>query len=182
MKITRRIFVSSPRIEYLDNRRKELKRAIVKEIEALGYEPQMFESGEESRGLPSNKGLSWSPKYADEIMKRCVGAAILGFPLWQCSKLTADETVSLPSQYCTEYCHYEGAIARTLGLPILAVLDHGVEERVFFNRYGGDEFIKIPAQADQTWVKESSFHGFVEKWHQRLRDRKDIFLGYSRRS
>jgi hypothetical protein len=120
MTITRRIFVSSPRIEYLDNRRKELKRAIVKEIEALGYEAQMFESGEESRGLPSNKGLSWSPKYADEVMKRCVGAAILGFPLWQCSKLTADGTVSLPSRYCTEYCHYEGAIARTLGLPILA--------------------------------------------------------------
>src|SRR5262249_16464871 len=103
----------------------------------------------------------------------------LGFPLWQCSRLTADGTVSLPSQYCTEYCHYEGAIARTLGLPILAVLDHGVEERVFFNRYGGDEFITIPAQADQTWVKENSFHGFLEKWHDRLKDRKDIFLGYS---
>ena len=179
MTIRRRIFVSSPRIEYLDTRRKELKRAIVEEIETLGYEAQMFESGEESRGLPSTKGLSWSPKYADEVMKRCVGAAILGFPLWQCSRLTGNGSASPPSQYCTEYCHYEGAIARTLGLPILAVLDHGVEARVFFNRYGGDEFITIPAQADQTWVRENSFHGFLEKWHRRLKDRKDVFLGYS---
>ena len=42
MTITRRIFVSSPRIEYLNNRHKEIKRAIVKEIEALGYEAQIL--------------------------------------------------------------------------------------------------------------------------------------------
>ena len=175
MTITRRIFVSSPRTEYLDNRRKELKRSIVNEIEALGYEAQMFDSGGETRGLPANKGLSWSPTNADAVMKRCVGAAILGFPLWQCQGGTADKTVSL----VTEYCHYEGAIARTLGLPILPLLDHGVEERVFFNRYGGDPFLTIPAEADRTWVKENDFQTFLGRWHNRLKDRKDIFLGYS---
>jgi hypothetical protein len=173
MTITRRIFVSSPRIEYLNNRHKEIKRAIVKEIEALGYEAQIFGSAEESRGLASRR--SWSPKDAEEVMKRCVGAAILGFPLWQCSEATADKTVSLVS----EYCHYEGAIARTLRLPILAVLDDGVEQRVFFNRYGGDPFITIPAEADRTWVTENNFHAFLDKWHKRLEKRKDIFLGYS---
>jgi hypothetical protein len=173
MTITRRIFVSSPRIRYLDNRRKELKRAIVKEIEALGYKAQMFGSAEESRGLASDK--TWSPKDADDVMKRCVGAAILGFPIWQCRGATADKTVSLVS----EYCHYEGAIARTLGPPILPVLDDGVKERVFFNPYGGDPFLTIPAEADHTWVKENDFQAFLEKWHKRLKDRKDIFLGYS---
>ena len=173
MTITRRIFVSSPRIEYLNSRHKEIKRAIVKEIEALGYEAQIFGSAEESRGLASRR--SWSPKDAEEVMKRCVGAAILGFPLWQCSEATADKTVSLVS----EYCHYEGAIARTLRLPILAVLDDGVEQRVFFNRYGGDPFITIPAEADRTWVTENNFHAFLDKWHKRLEKRKDIFLGYS---
>jgi predicted nucleotide-binding protein len=172
MTITRRIFVSSPREEYLkEKRRKELKKAIAEEIEALGYEVQMFGSAEESRGLASRK--SWSPSDADEVMHRCVGAAILGFPIWQCS--AAGETVSL----VTEYCHYEGAIARKLGLPILAVLDDGVAERVFFNRYGGDPFIRIPAEADPIWVKEGSFRPFLDKWNEQLGLRKDIFLAYS---
>ena len=98
MAITRRIFVSSPRDEHLDDRRNELKWAIVKEIEALGYEPQVFGSPEGGKGLAS--GRSWSPESADEIMKRCIGAAILGFPIWQFSGPVRGETVSLVSEYC----------------------------------------------------------------------------------
>jgi Predicted nucleotide-binding protein containing TIR-like domain len=172
MTIVRRIFVSSPRNEYLDDRRNELKWAIIKEIEALGYEAQVFGSPEGGRGLASGK--SWSPKAADEVMRRCIGAAILGFPIWQCSRATAGKTFSL----VTEYCHYEGAIARAYGLPILAVLEDGAEERVFFNRYAGDPFISVPAQADLTWVMESSFRAFLEHWNGRLGERRDVFLGY----
>jgi hypothetical protein len=173
MTIARRIFVSSPRDEYLDDRRNELKWAIVKEIETLGYEAQVFGSPEGGRGLAS--GRSWSPNAADEVMQRCVGAAILGFPIWQCSRAAAGKNVSL----VTEYCHYEGAIARTHGLPILAVLEDGVEERVFFNRYAGDPFITVPAQADVTWVAGSSFRAFLNNWNTRIGERRDIFLAYS---
>jgi CAP12/Pycsar effector protein, TIR domain len=173
MTITRRIFVSSPRPEYLDDRRNDLKWAIVSEIEALGYQPQVFGSSEGGKGLAS--GRSWSPKDADEVMQRCIGAAILGFPIWQCSGTAGGKAASL----VTEYCHYEGAIARTYGLPILALLEEGVEERVFFNRYAGDAFIRIPAHANPSWVTESNFRGFLESWNRRLGERKDVFLAYS---
>jgi hypothetical protein len=173
MTIARRIFVSSPRDEYLDDRRNELKWAIVKEIETLGYEAQVFGSSDGGRGLASGK--SWSPKDAEDVMQRCVGAAILGFPIWQCRRATAGESVSL----VTEYCHYEGAIARTYGLPILAVLEDGAEERVFFNRYAGDPFITVPAQADVTWVAGGGFRTFLDSWNKRIGERRDIFLAYS---
>lgn len=172
MTIARRIFVSSPRNEYLDDRRNELKWAIIKEIEALGYEAQVFGSPEGGRGLASE---AWNPKAAGEVMQRCVGAAILGFPIWHCSGATADKPVSL----VTEYCHYEGAIARTYELPILAVLEEGVEERGFFNRHAGDNVIKVPARADLTWVAGSSFRAFLDNWNTRIGKRRDIFLAYS---
>jgi hypothetical protein len=38
----RRVFISSPRTEHLDERREAVKWAIVREIEALRYEAQMF--------------------------------------------------------------------------------------------------------------------------------------------
>jgi hypothetical protein len=173
MTIARRIFVSSPRDEHLDDRRNELKWAIVKEIETLGYEAQVFGSPEGGRGLAS--GRAWSPNAADEVMRRCVGAAILGFPIWQCSRAAGSKKVSL----VTEYCHYEGAIARTYGLPILAVLEDGVEERVFFNRYAGDPSVTVPSQADVTWVAGSSFRAFLDNWNTRIGERRDIFLAYS---
>ena len=175
MTIARRIFVSSPRDEYLDDRRNELKWAIVKEIESLGYEAQVFGSPEGGRGLAS--GQSWSPDAADDVMRRCVGAAVLGFPIWQCSQATTGKTVSL----VTEYCHYEGAIARTYGLPILALLEEGTEQRVFFNRYAGTSFLTVPAQADAMWVAGNSFRIFLNNWHMRIGERKDIFLAYSGR-
>ena len=79
----------------------------------------------------------------------------------------------------TEYCHYEGAIARTCGLPILAVLEDGVEERVIFNRYAGDPFIRFPADADPTWAAGSAFRDFLNNWNMRIGERRDIFLAYS---
>jgi len=173
MAMTRRIFVSSPRDEHLDDRRNELKWTIIKEIEALGYEPQVFGSSKGGDGLPS--GRAWSAKEADEVMQRCIGAAILGFPIWQCLRPAGGKTVSL----VTEHCHYEGALARAYRLPILAILEEGVEERVFFNRYAGDLPVRLPMQAQPTWVTENAFRDFLNGWNRRLGERKDVFLAYS---
>ncbi len=173
MALTRRVFISSPRDEHLDDRRNDLKWAIVKKIEALGYEPQAFGSPEGGQGLAS--GRTWSPTDADKVMRRCVGAAILGFPIWEGTATQKGQTVPL----VTEYCHYEGALARAQALPILAVLEEGVEERVFFNRYGSDPIIKYPKPADSAWTNEREFQRFLEGWNGRVKQRSDVFFGFS---
>ena len=173
MALKRRIFVSSPREEHLDSLGRQLKWAIITEIEALGYEPQVFGTTDGGKGLAA--GRSWSPKDADQVMRRCIGAAILGLPIWKCADIAGGESVSLVS----EYCHYEGALARAYGLAILSVLEEGVAERVFFNRYAGDPIIRPPAGADLTWVHDADFRGFLESWQRRLLERRDIFLAYS---
>jgi hypothetical protein len=170
MAIKRRIFISSPRDKHLDDRRNKLKRAIIEEIEKLGYEAQVFGSREGGRGLAAGK--TWSPEEADKVMRRCMGAAIIGFPIWSFSR--GSQLVSLVS----EYCHYEGAIARAYKLPILAVLEEGVEERVFFMPYAGDPIALVPSQADSKWVDAPDFRGFFDGWLDRLEKRRDVFLSY----
>jgi len=175
-RVTRRIFFSSPRDEYLEPRRVKLKAAIIEAIEDLGYDLQQFGSSDGGKGLAA--GISWSPSDADRVMTRCVGAVILGFPIWKASSARRAKRSSKTLSLVSEYNHYEGALAWSHGLPILSLLEEGVEERVAFNRYGNAAVVRPPRDADEKWVKEGTFTAFLEGWHERMRNRKDVFLGY----
>jgi hypothetical protein len=170
--MTRRVYVSSPRDEYLDERRIALKRALIDQIAALGYEPQVFGAADGGRG--SAVTGAWSPERADSVMRGCVGAALLGFPIWRASMMKDRKRVSL----VTEYCHYEGALARAYGLPILAVLEQGAAERVIFERHG-DVAVRPPSNAEPEWVTQATFQDFLRNWQNKLRLRRDVFLAYS---
>ena len=93
MTMKRRVFVSSPRDGYLDDRRNKLKWAIINEIERSEppYEAQVFGSPEGGRGLAAVG--SWSAEKAASVMHRCVGAAILGFPIWTCSSVQQSKAI-----------------------------------------------------------------------------------------
>ena len=95
----------------------ELKWGIVEEIEKLGYTPEIFTNPKGKPGLASAK--AWNPRDADEIARRCVGAALLGMPRWNFQDVHGQ-----PALLPTEYNHYEGALARTLGLPTLVLVQH----------------------------------------------------------
>src|SRR4051794_5902195 len=129
MPITRRIFISSPADRYLDKRRRTVKSAIMDIITNLGYEVQAFGTEDFGRGLANRQ--NWNASTVDDVMRRCVGAAILGFPR---RTLTEEgKTVSLAS----EYCHYEAALARAYKLPLLSVIEEGVAEEGFFGAKSG---------------------------------------------
>jgi hypothetical protein len=57
---------------------------------------------------------AWGARDADEVARRCVGTAIIGMARWD-FKDSDGRQARLP----TEFNHYEGALARTLGLPTL---------------------------------------------------------------
>ena len=171
MNVKRRVFISSPRNKYLDKRQNEIKTAIIQEIEVNGYEVQIFGSEDGGKGLAGLK--SWSPEEVKNVMQQCVGAVVLGFPLWTFTG--GGYNIGLVS----EYCQYEGAVARTYDLPILSLLQEGVEERVFFNRYGNTPVVFIPKEATATWVKEKVFQNFFANWLAKIQNRRDVFLGYA---
>src|SRR5689334_11441227 len=102
MPITRRIYVSLPADPWLSEDMNELKWGIVEEIEKLGYTPEIFTNPNGKPGLASPK--AWNPRDADEIARRCVGAAILGMPRWNFQDAHGE-----PALLPTEFNHYEGA-------------------------------------------------------------------------
>jgi predicted nucleotide-binding protein len=140
-------------------------------VEKLGYEPQLFGS-KGGRGLAAGK--SWNADLVDKIMRRCSGAVILGFPIWTWTG--DDQRTSLVS----EYCHYEGAIAKVYGLPILALLEEGAKERVIFNRSGNsNETTIMPLHAGKDWINDTAFQDSFRTWKNDVEKRYDLFFGYS---
>lgn len=111
--IKRRVFISVPAENHLNGRQRDLVSAMLELISGAGFEPQRFLYS----GLPASMG--WNFQTVDEVMRRCVGAVIFAFPRWVFPHPKAPDAdpIVLP----TEYNHYEGAAANTIGLPTLIV-------------------------------------------------------------
>jgi hypothetical protein len=171
MPVTRRIYVSLPADRWLPVRMNELKWAIVDEIENLGYTPEIFTNPKGKPGLASSR--AWGARDADEVARRCSGAAVIGIARWNFSD-GEGRTVRLP----TEFCHYEGALARTLGLPTLVLVQSDVMRRVVFDPTFGGFVGEIPPEADGEWLKTPEFRVPFGYWRAQLYARRDVFLGY----
>jgi Predicted nucleotide-binding protein containing TIR-like domain len=142
MSVTRRIYVSLPADRWLPKSMNDLKWAIVDEIENLGYTPEIFTNPRGKPGLASSR--AWGARDADEVARRCVGAAIIGMARWEFK-----DSNGVDARLPTEFNHYEGALARTLGLPTLVLVQQDVMRRVVFDpTYGGFVGEIPPATAD----------------------------------
>jgi len=166
----RRIYISLPADTWMSKKQIALKWAIVDEIEKLGYEAQVFGGPVGGRGLPA--GMGWSPRDCIAVMRRCIGAAIIGLPKWVFS-------IDRRSfRLATEYCHHEGALAHAYGLPILTIVEKGVEPRLMLNPLCGQEIIPVPPAANPSWLSTDSFRRPFQTWNAKLEWRRDVFLGY----
>jgi hypothetical protein len=175
MTITRRIYVSLPADPWLPDDLNRLKWGVVEEIEKLGYTPEIFTDPRGGPGLAAAR--AWTPGEADDIARRCVGAAILGMPRWEFS-----DPEGRPVLLATEFNYYEGALVRTLGLPTLVLVHRDVLRRVVFDMGFGGYVGTFPAAADVSWLHTDDFRVPFQYWTRQLRERRDIFLGYCRTS
>jgi CAP12/Pycsar effector protein, TIR domain len=172
MEITRRIYVSLPADPWLPKNLNELKWGIVDEIEKLGYTAEIFTNPKGRISLASPK--AWNPRDADDIARRCVGAALLGMPRW-----TFTDADGRPALLPTEFNHYEGALARTLGLPTLVLVQKDVRRRVVFDMSFGGYVGEFAADVDLGWLHTDDFRVPFHYWKHLLDERRDVFLGYS---
>jgi hypothetical protein len=167
---TRRVFVSASSNRNLDPRRAALKAAILQKVSAAGFEPQEFWES----GMAEN--MAWSFENVNVVMKKCVGAIVIGFPRWQVSGAMPGAMPS--SGLVGEYNHYEGAVAMSRNLPTFLLAENGVENRGIVWTGGGKPITFIPEIADASWVETNDFQKAFKAWVRDVNARKDIFLGY----
>lgn len=167
---TKRIFISLPADQWLTKQENKTKWAIVTAVEDLGYTTEIFLDPRGSRSLSASQ--AWTATSCQDVMRRCEGCIILGFPRWRID--VEDGQIRLP----TEFNHYEGAVAHTLGLPLLVLVQEGVLRRVVFDpSYKGYVGI-IPDKPTHKWLTTDGFKVPFKYWREQLASRRDVFLGY----
>jgi len=167
---TRRIFVSVPADQWLTKQENKVKWAIVACVESIGYTAEVFLDPRGTNSLSAP--LAWSAIECERIMRRSEGCVVLGFARWRINSET--EHIRLP----TDFNQYEGAVAHTLGLPLLALVQEGVVRRVVFDSSFKGYVGIIPEKPAMKWMSTKGFTVPFDYFRNKLKERKDIFLGY----
>jgi hypothetical protein len=63
---------------WLTDAQNDLKWGVVERIESLGFTPEIFFDPTGRQSLSA--GRAWSADVADEIVRHCMGAAVIGLP------------------------------------------------------------------------------------------------------
>lgn len=157
---TKRVFVSLPADQWLSKQQNKTKLAIVTAVERLGYTTEIFLDPRGTRSLAASQ--AWSAIACEQVMRRCEGCVLLGFPRW---RMTGDPSqIHLP----TEFNHYEGAVANTLGLPLLVLVQACVLRRVVFDpNYKGYVGV-IPDKPTTRWLTTDDFQVTFNFWCEKL--------------
>lgn len=159
-----RIFISATGDQNLDERRRLIKKEIIRTVSEAGFEPQIFFES----GLPIDK--AWNFTTVSDVMQRCQGAVVLGL-----NRSTNDTGNLTP----TEYNHYEGALALAQGLPTLIIAEEGTANRGIFFNGGGQIIAYLPSDADVGWLNLDSFKLRFNSWRNMVNSHHEIFFGYS---
>ncbi len=167
---TRRIFVSLPADQWLTQQENDTKWAIVSRVEDLGYTTEIFFDPRGTASIAASR--AWSATECEAVMRRCDGCLLLGFARWRLTR--GSEPFWLP----TDFNHYEGALANTLALPMLALVQEGVQRRVVFDSSYKGYVGSIPMTPTPDWLNTKEFDVPFKYWRKDLDSRRDVFLGY----
>ncbi len=168
MSFKRRVFISFQNPERLDERRRAVQDEIVRKVEQLGIQPEMFFYA------GTAAALAWSLQNAVDIMRRCVGAVIVAFPRWEFT-----EGGGVVNRLASEYAQIEGAVATTLHLPLLIVAERGLVDRGITWTGAGHPILYMPSDATTGWLEGDAFRQRFGVWSDQIAERSDVFLGYS---
>ncbi|MEQ1697613.1 MAG: nucleotide-binding protein [Hyphomicrobiaceae bacterium] len=154
----------------LSDAQNAFKWAVVGRIQDLGFHPEIFYNPRTVQGIAARK--SWTPIEADEVIRQCVAGVIIGMPRWRLSDGQQDVLMA------TEYSQYEGAVLRTVDIPIMILAQDNLLQRGVFEYNFGQFICKFPESADEKWLDTPDFLQTQNIWHADITDRRDVFLGY----
>ena len=167
MERVKRVFVSVPRDDNLDERQRILKHSILDKLRSRELAPQEFQVS----GLPLRSPYTFDA--VRDIMSRCHGALILALARWR--DPSGGEGISMP----TVWNHFEGAFALALKKEILVITEKDVAADGITWTGGGQIVLYAPTSAGPEWLETGYAKPQIDAWIDAVKGMKDVFLAYS---
>lgn len=165
-----RVYLSVPNDHNLQADQLDIKRGIIDRIKSVGFEPQeLFFHGEFSQ-------IPWSYEKVQYKLSRCQGAVILGLIRWDVQDAQREY------KFNTAYNHYEGALALSKDLPSFILMHEHVKKAGIALKGRAQFFVKLPDKVYASWLQTDTFLSKFYQWVDAVKDRRHIFLGYSRKA
>lgn len=173
-----KIFVSAPSDFWLNPNQKSIKHKILNMLEVDGFEVELM--GE--IGMPYTQEKMWELDRVKKIMQCCQGIIVIGLPRWYEGIALIGGERSQPAGYpanlITEYSHVEGALGFAHHLPMLLLLEDGIEARGIL--HPSKTLVGIPQNStDVDLEHNNNFLKQYSKWSQEVKERYHLFFGYS---
>jgi hypothetical protein len=150
----RDIFLSRP--NWIDPRYEKGLNGFLSLLQAHGLQPRTIGTTDFPCKSPMDEVIT--------LMRKCVGAVVLGFPQVVIEKgFIKDKVVSQPISLSTEWNHIEAALAHCLGIPILVLHDKTINRGVF-ERGALNSFIYSFDFTDPSWPLGQVTTGAVKSW------------------
>jgi hypothetical protein len=110
-----------------------------------------------------------------ELLKKCEGAIILGYPQIQVfSGTIKDNEIGVPISLATEWNHIEAGLAYAMELPILVIHDL-IITRGIFDRGVLNSFLYQKDFKDESWGISQDIIGALKQWNSKLKPLNNNF-------
>lgn len=157
------IFVSRPNA--LDNNQELTIKLIQELLKSRGLDARTIGATDFSNDSPM--------KAVEQLMRKCSGAVILGFPQMIIQKgiykPSTNQEMSIKNKLLpTPWNHIEASMAYMLELPMLIIRNKGVDGGIFDNGTTGHHYIHTFDLNNQDWITESSFLQPFNEWHNEV--------------
>lgn len=124
---------------------------------------------------------AWTVEKAEKLIRRCDGALVLALARTYAHIVRPEQdegewSAGTPSGLPTPYNHLEGALALAQQLPVFILLEQDMDRTGIFD--SGIKPAPIPKTADSNWIDSELFKMHFEAWAVKVRERRDVFLGY----
>lgn len=162
------IRISSPKLENLSKAQRRFRDAIVDRIE--------------SKELRVLDDLAASANLEDGLaqFRMCHGVVVLAFSQWNAERLHREQNKSIV--LTSEFSHIESVMAAACNRPLLVLRDKLLAERGVLRGGYLPQVAKIPNSLSEDWIDSDEFGREFDKWVQKVKRFRHVFLGYSSQS
>ena len=159
------VLLQCAKFQNLNSTQRRFFEAVAKEITEIGLD----------LAPPLNPSADLNQRF--EQLSQSQGLLAIAFAQWEGERVTREQ--SNPCVFTSEFVHISVALAMAARCPVLLLREKSLAERGVLRRGYVRQSLDMPKSLDIGWLESRDFQNEFKEWVRKVKEYKDVFLGYS---